>query len=144
MTEIVGYSREDIERLKTLSASGVADATLSLAEHCRTKGGDPNEVETLLLLAVSQGSAVAAMSLGNYYEMVVGDLIRAVTAYDRSCEMGCGMACTVLALAHLSGRLGLPVDEQRAKQYSVRAAQLSGSSGDSRCHDTPPGPAARG
>jgi TPR repeat protein len=66
-------------------------------------------------LAIRQGSSVAALSLGNYFEIELEDSANALACYVMSCEMGCGLACNIVSLAYLGGRLDLEIDEVKAK-----------------------------
>lgn len=71
-------SEEELALLQSKSKGGCANSTLEIAEHLRANGSEAERVKELCLLAVEQGSAIAALALAGLYEEEIGDEVQAV------------------------------------------------------------------
>lgn len=120
------FSKEQLLELESKSSLGCAESAMSLAEYLRYNGGDHKKIEDLYLLAIEQGSSIAAMALASLYERELKNEIEAIHWYKVACEAGQSLACSRLALAYLAGDLSLPADSAMSKKYSALASKIEG------------------
>jgi TPR repeat protein len=85
---------------------------------------DPSAAVRWFERAVQAGSADAMFMLANAARAGIGtpvDPARAVSLYEQAAALEHPEAMQALALAHLHGELGLPIDEAESRRYMAAA-----------------------